>query len=174
MGFPAGYSEVLLPKLLITTLSFLGFFGNLILSLLRLLGLSSFIEPGFHEPDQPESGPPQSISSAAALIREMLPVLTYAEIIASTGPENEPDQAESCAVCFYEFEEEDEIRQMRNCRHMFHSCCVDRWIDHDRKTCPLCRMPFVPEELQEDFNEKLWAASGIPDFYSEYSPITNF
>lgn len=57
---------------------------------------------------------------------------------------------------------------------MFHRCCVDRWIDHDRKTCPLCRKPFVPDELQEDFNEKLWAASGIPDFYAEYSPITSF
>ncbi|KAL2902754.1 putative E3 ubiquitin-protein ligase RHA1A [Bienertia sinuspersici] len=130
------------------------------------MGLSSLVEPAI-EPEQLEPGPAQSVSSAAALIREMLPAVKYAEIVSSNGPE-------SCAVCLYEYEEEDEIRRMRNCRHMFHRCCVDRWIDHDRKTCPLCRKPFVPDELQEDFNEKLWAASGIPDFYSEYSPITNF
>ncbi|XP_021725502.1 E3 ubiquitin-protein ligase RHA1B-like [Chenopodium quinoa] len=172
MGFPAGYTEVLLPKLLLTTLSFLGFLRNLILSFLRLMGLSSLVEPA-NDFDQPEPGPVQPISSAGALIREMLPAVTYAEVLSAAGPD-EPGPSESCAVCLYEFEEEDEIRRMRNCRHMFHRCCVDRWIDHDRKTCPLCRMPFVPDELQEDFNEKLWAASGIPDFYSEYSPITNF
>lgn len=173
MGFPAGYTEVLLPKILLTTLSLLGLFRKLILSFLRLLGLSSFIEPAA-DFEQPEPGPDHSsISSAGALIREMLPAVTYADVLASYGPD-EPGPPEGCAVCLYEFEEEDEIRRMRNCRHMFHRCCVDRWIDHDRKTCPLCRKPFVPDELQEDFNEKLWAASGIPDFYAEYSPITSF
>ncbi|CAO2819099.1 unnamed protein product [Amaranthus hypochondriacus] len=172
MGFPAGYTEVLLPKLLLTTLSLLGSLRKLILSLLRLLGLSCFMEPGIHEFHEPEASPIHSLSYSAAnsLIREMLPALTYAEIVASKcGYE-----AETCAVCLYEFEEEDQIRRMRNCPHMFHKSCVDRWMDHDRKTCPLCRKPLVPDELLEDFNEKLWAASGIPDFYSEYSHVTNF
>ncbi|XP_057250873.1 brassinosteroid-responsive RING protein 1-like [Beta vulgaris subsp. vulgaris] len=173
MGFPAGYTEVLLPKLFLTALSLLGFLRKSVLSLLRLLGLASLIEPASpFEPDHPEPGPALSESSAAALIREMLPAVTYAEAIAA-GPD-EPGPSESCAVCLHEYESDDEVRRMRNCRHMFHRCCVDRWIDHDRKTCPLCRKPLVPHELQEDFNEKLWAASGIPDFYSEYSPITNF
>lgn len=170
MGFPAGYTEVFLPKLLLNTLTLLGLLRKLILSFLHLLGLASLVEPGpAAEPDQP--GPAHSPSSAALLIREMLPAVRYTDAVA--GREARPGPDETCAVCLYEFEGDEEVRCMRNCRHVFHRWCVDRWIDHDRKTCPLCRKAMVPEELQEDFNEKLWVASGIPDFYSEYSPITN-
>ncbi|KAM7527687.1 hypothetical protein LguiB_031097 [Lonicera macranthoides] len=46
-------------------------------------------------------------------------------------------------------------------------------MDHDNKMCPLCRTPFISEDLQESFNERLWAASSIRDFYDDYSsPIT--
>lgn len=45
-------------------------------------------------------------------------------------------------------------------------------MDHDQNTCPLCRTQFIPEDLQESFNERLWIASGISDFYGDYSPIT--
>ncbi|KAK7844757.1 e3 ubiquitin-protein ligase rha1b [Quercus suber] len=76
---------------------------------------------------------------------------------------------ESCAVCLYEFDGEDEIRWLRNCKHIFHRACLDRWMDHDQKTCPLCRTQFVPEEKQDEFNQRLWAASGVSDFYTEYS-----
>ncbi|KAE8715245.1 protein RIC1-like protein isoform X1 [Hibiscus syriacus] len=71
----------------------------------------------------------------------------------------------------YEFEKGEEIRWLRNCRHVFHRACLDRWMDHDQITCPLCRTPFVPDELQEEFNHRLWAASGIVDFYSEYRSV---
>jgi len=171
MGFPAGYTEVLLPKLLINTLSFFGLLRRLILTLLRVMGLPEFLDPDVDWSTRPDPVSLEAGSVSATLIREMLPVAVFSDIIAGENPDDLP---ENCAVCLYEFEERDEIRRMRNCPHMFHRSCVDRWIDHDRKTCPLCRTPFVPEELQEDFNERLWAASGIPEFYSDYAPITNF
>ncbi|GFP89656.1 E3 ubiquitin-protein ligase rha1b [Phtheirospermum japonicum] len=52
------------------------------------------------------------------------------------------------------------FRRLTNCRHIFHRSCLDRWMDHDQKTCPLCRTQFIPEEMQEAFNEKMWVASG--------------
>ncbi|RVX04127.1 E3 ubiquitin-protein ligase RHA1B [Vitis vinifera] len=84
------------------------------------------------------------------------------------GAGDPPDQ---CAVCLYEFEGQEEIRRLTNCRHIFHRSCLDRWMDCDQKTCPLCRTPFIPDDMQEAFNERLWAASALPDFYGDYSPL---
>ncbi|MBA0785626.1 hypothetical protein Gotri_025690, partial [Gossypium trilobum] len=43
---------------------------------------------------------------------------------------------------------------------------------YDQKTCPLCRTSFVPDDMQQTFNERLWAASGIPEIFGDYSQIT--
>ncbi|KAK8710625.1 hypothetical protein V6N13_145939 [Hibiscus sabdariffa] len=84
------------------------------------------------------------------------------------------DPPDSYAVCFYDFEGEDEIRRLTNCRHVFHRSCVDHWMGYDQTTCPLCRTSFVADDLQETINERLWAAaaaSAIPGFFGEYSQI---
>ncbi|KAL5714756.1 Homeobox protein B-H1 [Ranunculus cassubicifolius] len=69
----------------------------------------------------------------------------------------------SPTICLYEFQGKEEIRRLTNCRHIFHRICLDRWMDHDQKTCPLCRTPFIPDDMQEAFNERLWAVTGVPD-----------
>lgn len=68
-------------------------------------------------------------------------------------------------VCLCEFDAGDEIRGLGNCKHVFHRGCIDRWMDYNRKSCPVCRKVFLPEDLQDSFNERLWAASGIADYY---------
>ncbi|CAK9156742.1 unnamed protein product [Ilex paraguariensis] len=161
MGFPVGYTEVFLPKLFIHTLSLLGFIRTLIFSLFRFLGLSDFLEPDvsfLENTTQRPENPPLS----AILIREILPVVKFEDLTdAGAG-----DLPESCAVCLYEFECGEEIRWLTNCKHIFHRACLDRWMDHDQQTCPLCRTPFVPHDLRDEFNQRLWAASGISqDFY---------
>ncbi|OIT35814.1 PREDICTED: E3 ubiquitin-protein ligase RHA1B-like [Nicotiana attenuata] len=163
MGFPLGYTELYLPKLLLHVIIILGFIKELICTLFKLLGLEGFVEPEFSYPTRPEScSVPRFHSLSAALIREILPVVKYSEIMDPPG---------KCAVCLYEFELDDEIRRLRNCKHVFHRSCVDRWMDHDQMTCPLCRAVFVPEDMMEVFNEKLWLASGVSDFYDEYSSV---
>ncbi|CAK9156599.1 unnamed protein product [Ilex paraguariensis] len=156
MGFPVGYIDVFLPKLLVHVLPPLVFIRKLIVKLLAILGLSDFTEPDdtaiFIRPEYVSE--PHSVS--AILIRELLPVVKFSDLI---------DPPESCAVCLYEFDGDDEIRRLTNCRHIFHRSCLDRWMDHNQDTCPLCRTPFIPDDLQEAFNERLWAASGIGDFY---------
>ncbi|CAL5367587.1 unnamed protein product [Camellia sinensis] len=144
------------------TLSILGFIRKLISFLFRSLGLGDFLEPDIAWPVRPDySSEPHSVS--AVLIRELLPVVKFSDLV---------DPPESCAVCLYEFDGGDEIRRLTNCRHIFHRSCLDRWMDHDQRTCPLCRTQFIPDDFQDAFNDRLWAASGILDYYGEYSPIT--
>ncbi|XP_051151487.1 brassinosteroid-responsive RING protein 1-like [Andrographis paniculata] len=167
MGFPMGYTDLFLPKLLVYLLTVLGFVRKLVHGGFAVLGLSDFLEAetAAYPARGAESASPEPRSVSAALIRELLPVVKFADL----GDDVEPP--ESCAVCLYEFAAEDEIRRLANCRHIFHRSCVDRWMDHDQKTCPLCRTHFIPEDMQESFNERLWMASGISDFYGEYTPI---
>uniref|UniRef100_A0A7N0U286 RING-type domain-containing protein n=1 Tax=Kalanchoe fedtschenkoi TaxID=63787 RepID=A0A7N0U286_KALFE len=175
MGFPVGYTELFLPKLFLHTLSLLGLLRRLVSSIFALCGLSDFLEPDIvwhhhHHPNNnnnnapPPAAQPRSVS--AALLRELLPVVRFADL------PDAPSLPDACAVCLYEFEPECEIRRLANCRHVFHRGCLDRWMDCDQRTCPLCRTAFVPDEMQDDFNERFWAASGIPDLYGEYASIT--
>ncbi|KAK7318199.1 hypothetical protein RJT34_02898 [Clitoria ternatea] len=161
MGFPTGYTELLFPKLLLQILSLLGLLGKLICSLLRFMGLN---DPDIAWP-QTSTRTPEFESVSALLIREILPVVKFREVV---------DPPERCAVCLSEFEENDEIRRLANCRHIFHRGCLDRWMGYDQRTCPLCRTSFIPPHMQAAFNERLWAASGFPDFHSEYLHLPTF
>ncbi|KAK4746471.1 hypothetical protein SAY87_012783 [Trapa incisa] len=173
MGFPVGYTEVFVPKLFIHALSLLGFIRALISSLFSFLGLSDFLEPDPFFPPDPHPHRPENDSPpiSALLIRELLPVTRFE---GGGGAEDPPD---GCAVCLYEFEAGEEIRRLRNCPHVFHRGCLDRWMDCDQMTCPLCRTPFVPDGMEEEFNQRLWAASGVAlggaegDFFCEYSSV---
>ncbi|XP_043714829.1 E3 ubiquitin-protein ligase ATL6-like [Telopea speciosissima] len=48
-----------------------------------------------------------------------------------------------CAVCLNEFEDEDTIRLLPKCDHVFHPQCIDAWLSK-RTTCPVCRANLVP------------------------------
>ncbi|EXB37315.1 RING-H2 zinc finger protein RHA1a [Morus notabilis] len=168
MGFPVGYTELFLPKLFIHLLSLLGFLRKFISIIFSFLGLQDFLDPesstSWSSTDSPATTRiPEFHSVSSVLIRELLPVVKFSELV---------DPPESCAVCLYEFESEDEIRRLTNCCHIFHRSCLDRWMGYDQKTCPLCRTPLLRDDLQGAINERLWAASGIPEFYAEYSHIT--
>lgn len=50
------------------------------------------------------------------------------------------EQAAQCVICLCDVEDGDEIRELK-CDHVFHRCCLDRWVAFGRVTCPLCREP---------------------------------
>ncbi|GAB2212299.1 hypothetical protein Droror1_Dr00025652 [Drosera rotundifolia] len=168
MGCLIGYSEIIIPRLLFSILSILGFIRTTLLAFFQLIGLPDFLEPDincqqYHSTVSSSLCSLQpDVSVSAELIREMLPVVKYSEMEFDCS-------AESCAVCLYEFEGEEEIRQLPNCRHIFHRSCLDRWMDLDHKTCPLCRTHFVPDDLLQDFNQRLCV---VADFDAEDCPIT--
>ncbi|KAJ6937592.1 hypothetical protein NC652_012039 [Populus alba x Populus x berolinensis] len=45
----------------------------------------------------------------------------------------------SCSICLVELEKEDMVSQLSRCMHVFHTDCIDKWIQRDHFTCPLCR-----------------------------------
>ncbi|XP_074581123.1 RING-H2 finger protein ATL1-like [Curcuma longa] len=65
---------------------------------------------------------------AESTIRE-IPTLRYRQL--SVG-------AAECAVCLSEFREQERIRLLPSCRHVFHIDCIDTWLQSN-SNCPLCR-----------------------------------
>ena len=45
---------------------------------------------------------------------------------------------ENCTICRNQFEEEDEVRQVK-CNHLFHKDCIDPWFLEHSYLCPCCR-----------------------------------
>ncbi|MQM11968.1 hypothetical protein Taro_044883 [Colocasia esculenta] len=88
-----------------------------------------------------------STSVSARRVKDGLRVLTYGEVararqLPCCGSSN--GEVETCAVCLGELRRRDTVRVPRNCRHVYHRRCLDRWIDHDEQgTCPLCRAPLL-------------------------------
>ncbi|KAI0528663.1 hypothetical protein KFK09_001205 [Dendrobium nobile] len=89
-------------------------------------------------PSSPESQPPTSSS-----MKNQLPVVDFARLAGDSPPA-------ACVVCLGGFAASDEVRQLGNCRHVFHRACIDRWIDADGITCPLCRSPLLPSPEEEE------------------------
>ncbi|KAL6006769.1 hypothetical protein ACLOJK_032264 [Asimina triloba] len=103
-------------------------------------------------------------SSSTTNVRRVLPVLLYKDW------EVDGELQDTCAFCLCGFEAEEEIRRLTNCRHIFHRPCLDRWIDHDQITCPLCRTCFVTREMMGEMDSQFWAtAEADSDILSEYS-----
>ncbi|KAK4789610.1 hypothetical protein SAY86_016914 [Trapa natans] len=57
----------------------------------------------------------------------------------AAGGEPEPE----CAVCMSIVEHGDEIREIQ-CGHLFHGGCLDRWLELNHWSCPLCRRIVAP------------------------------
>ncbi|KAJ4701395.1 putative Ring finger protein [Melia azedarach] len=49
-----------------------------------------------------------------------------------------------CAVCLNEFEDEETLRLIPKCSHVFHTNCIDAWLA-SHNTCPVCRANLVPQ-----------------------------
>jgi len=49
-----------------------------------------------------------------------------------------------CAVCLNEFQEDETLRLLPKCDHVFHTECIDAWLD-GHSTCPVCRANLLPD-----------------------------
>ncbi|KAL5572268.1 hypothetical protein UlMin_021865 [Ulmus minor] len=120
---------------------------------------SNFQEnPTFQENENPSAS--SSSSSSIQFIRESLSLTTFGEITERLPSDCQWD---TCAVCLNQLKNRDEVRELRNCCHVFHKDCLDRWLDHDHdhhqethKTCPLCRAPFLTQAQSQSL---IWAES---------------
>ncbi|KAE8714363.1 putative Flavonol synthase/flavanone 3-hydroxylase [Hibiscus syriacus] len=48
-----------------------------------------------------------------------------------------------CAVCLNEFEDDETLRMIPTCNHVFHPGCIDGWL-FSHSTCPVCRANLIP------------------------------
>lgn len=46
---------------------------------------------------------------------------------------------ECCCVCLCQFEEDEEVSELLNCKHYFHKDCLEKWFHSQSNSCPLCR-----------------------------------
>lgn len=70
-------------------------------------------------------------------ILETIPILSFSR----QKVKDQINQTE-CVICLGELEEEDEVRLLPNCKHVFHVQCIDNWfLAHS--SCPVCRTPVV-------------------------------
>lgn len=62
-----------------------------------------------------------------------------------------------CAVCLNEFQDDETLRLIPNCSHVFHPECIDAWLVN-HSTCPVCRANLIPKPGDTSFVSVL-----IPD-----------
>ncbi|KAJ7948398.1 RING-H2 finger protein [Quillaja saponaria] len=56
---------------------------------------------------------------------------------------NSQDDMIECAVCLSVLENEEMVRELPNCKHIFHVDCIDKWLE-SQSTCPICRTEAEP------------------------------
>ncbi|KAL9243511.1 hypothetical protein vseg_017387 [Gypsophila vaccaria] len=50
----------------------------------------------------------------------------------------------SCTICLQDFIEDEKVRKLPVCEHLFHIHCIDKWLER-RTSCPICRNTICSE-----------------------------
>lgn len=74
-----------------------------------------------------------------AAVLQTFPTLVYSEVKEHKIGKG----ALECAVCLCEFEDDDTLRLLPKCDHVFHHDCIDMWLA-SHTTCPVCRTNLSP------------------------------
>ncbi|KAJ4829397.1 hypothetical protein Tsubulata_014541 [Turnera subulata] len=88
---------------------------------------------------------PQESSGLDPSLVQLFPTFAYS----SVKDFKREEYGLECAICLGEFSEEDELRLLTVCFHVFHQECIDLWLE-SHKTCPVCRRDLdLPKEVLE-------------------------
>ncbi|XP_022747189.1 E3 ubiquitin-protein ligase ATL31-like [Durio zibethinus] len=75
-----------------------------------------------------------------ASVIETFPTMVYSEVkVHKIG-----NGALECAVCLNEFQDDETLRLIPKCDHVFHPECIDIWLA-SHTTCPVCRANLTPQ-----------------------------
>ncbi|KAL8229443.1 hypothetical protein R6Q59_005856 [Mikania micrantha] len=98
-----------------------------------------------------------SIGYAATADDHPMTTAQYLKLIEEKNPcsryKSAGSEPKECSVCLSVFEDGDEIRRLK-CQHMFHKGCVDKWLEQDHATCPICRRLVLPEAIMVRYNQR--------------------
>ncbi|KAL6844854.1 hypothetical protein ACP4OV_025513 [Aristida adscensionis] len=73
-------------------------------------------------------------------VLETFPTMAYADVKEHRAVKG----ALECAVCLSEFDDDETLRLLPKCSHVFHADCIDTWLA-SHVTCPVCRADLVPD-----------------------------
>ncbi|KAK4279482.1 hypothetical protein QN277_011258 [Acacia crassicarpa] len=60
--------------------------------------------------------------------------------------------AATCSICLGDFTESEWLRELPDCRHLFHQKCIDIWLRMNT-SCPLCRTSPLPTPVSTPLAE---------------------
>ncbi|KAJ7261696.1 hypothetical protein O6H91_Y406400 [Diphasiastrum complanatum] len=78
---------------------------------------------------------------AAGLDQETLE--TYPKIVYSPQRPLPRSEDTSCSICLADYNDEEVLRMLPDCGHVFHALCSDSWL-RLHATCPMCRSSPLP------------------------------
>ncbi|KAK1620841.1 hypothetical protein QYE76_026358 [Lolium multiflorum] len=79
---------------------------------------------------------PEEAHGLAEMAIRALPAFRYSKTVKDDS--NTGSDTSECAVCLGEFQEEEMVRLLPSCLHVFHADCIDTWLQGNAN-CPLCR-----------------------------------
>ncbi|KAG2244049.1 hypothetical protein Bca52824_094118 [Brassica carinata] len=76
---------------------------------------------------------------------ETFPTFIYSEV----KTQKIGNGALECAICLNEFQDDETLRLLPICHHVFHSHCIDAWLQ-GHVTCPVCRIDLADQQQMAD------------------------
>ncbi|KAJ0964191.1 hypothetical protein J5N97_029313 [Dioscorea zingiberensis] len=89
---------------------------------------------------------------------QAIPVVIYGQ-----GNGNGSEEKETCAVCLGEYLDEEEVRVLPQCKHLFHRACIDEWLLERSSFCPVCRARVIQFRLEFEKNNGSTQSNGNSD-----------
>ncbi|KAM0850971.1 hypothetical protein ACQ4PT_052721 [Festuca glaucescens] len=80
--------------------------------------------------------PDEAHHGLAEMAIRALPAFRYSKAVKNN--DDTGGDTSDCAVCLGEFQEEERVRLLPGCLHVFHADCIDTWLQGNAN-CPLCR-----------------------------------
>ncbi|PKU75172.1 E3 ubiquitin-protein ligase ATL6-like [Dendrobium catenatum] len=140
----APYNATVSPTLSIIIIAFIGALCVLIFFFIYIRfcigGHRSLVTPAAIALPQ-HRGQIRGLDSA---LLETFPTMVYSDV---KGRKLGKESLE-CAVCLCEFEDDDLLRLLPICSHVFHRNCIDVWLD-SHVTCPVCRSNLAANPFPE-------------------------
>ncbi|KAK8698126.1 hypothetical protein V6N13_114257 [Hibiscus sabdariffa] len=129
-------SMAIIIVVLIAALFFMGFFSIYIRNCSEANANASVVRPVNGGTGRSRRG----MRGLEASVIETFPTMVYSEVkVHKIGK-----GALECAVCLNEFEDDETLRLIPKCDHVFHPECIDAWLA-SHTTCPVCRANLAPE-----------------------------
>ncbi|GMI88795.1 Arabidopsis toxicos en levadura 6 [Hibiscus trionum] len=133
-------SMAIIIAVLIAALFFMGFFSIYIRNCSEANANASVVRPVNGGTGRSRRG----MRGLEASVIETFPTMVYSEVkVHKIGK-----GALECAVCLNEFEDDETLRLLPKCDHVFHPECIDAWLA-SHTTCPVCRANLAPQPASQ-------------------------